>query len=102
MVLAARRILDYANVKLLGYIVISFDCTELESLLPSDAGAQIMISDEQGAVLAGVGDTQENLALLAQTLSRQALPEELESRTMNHKDDSNLVITGRLPPAPTG
>lgn len=96
VVLAARRILDYANVKLLGYIVISFDCTELESLLPSDAGAQIMISDEQGAVLAGVGDTQENLALLAQTLSRQALPEELESRTMNHKDDSNLVITGQI------
>ena len=98
--LAARRILDYANVKLLGYIVISFDCTELESLLPSDAGAQIMISDEQGAVLAGVGDTQENLALLAQTLSRQALPEELESRTMNHKDDSNLVITGQIAASP--
>ena len=100
VVLAARRILDYANVKLLGYIVISFDCTELESLLPSDAGAQIMISDEQGAVLAGVGDTQENLALLAQTLSRQALPEELESRTMNHKDDSNLVITGQIAASP--
>lgn len=101
VVLAARRILDYANVKLLGYIVISFDCTELESLLPSDAGAQIMISDEQGAVLAGVGDTQENLALLAQTLSRQALPEELESRTMNHKDDSNLVITGQIAASPS-
>lgn len=100
VVLAARRILDYANVKLLGYIVISFDCTELESLLPSDAGAQIMISDEQGAVLAGVGDTQENLALLAQTLSRQALPEKLESRTMNHKDDSNLVITGQIAASP--
>ena len=100
VVLAARRILDYANVKLLGYIVISFDCTELESLLPSDAGAQIMISDEQGAVLAGVGDTQENLALLAQTLSWQALPEELESRTMNHKDDSNLVITGQIAASP--
>ena len=100
VVLAARRILDYANVKLLGYIVISFDCTELESLLPSDAGAQIMISDEQGAVLAGVGDTQENLALLAQTLSRQALPEELASRTMNHKDDSNLVITGQIAASP--
>ena len=100
VVLAARRILDYANVKLLGYIVISFDCTELESLLPSDAGAQIMISDEQGAVLAGVGDTQENLALLAQTLSRQALPGELESRTMNHKDDSNLVITGQIAASP--
>ena len=100
VVLAACRILDYANVKLLGYIVISFDCTELESLLPSDAGAQIMISDEQGAVLAGVGDTQENLALLAQTLSRQALPEELESRTMNHKDDSNLVITGQIAASP--
>ena len=100
VVLAARRILDYANVKLLGYIVISFDCTELGSLLPSDAGAQIMISDEQGAVLAGVGDTQENLALLAQTLSRQALPEELESRTMNHKDDSNLVITGQIAASP--
>lgn len=100
VVLAARRILDYANVKLLGYIVISFDCTELESLLPSDAGAQIMISDEQGAVLAGVGDTQENLALLAQTLNRQALPEELESRTMNHKDDSNLVITGQIAASP--
>ena len=100
VVLAARRILDYANVKLLGYIVISFDCTELESLLPSDAGAQIMISDEQGAVLAGVGDTQENLALLAQTLSRQALPEELESRTMDHKDDSNLVITGQIAASP--
>lgn len=100
VVLAARRILDYANVKLLGYIVISFDCTELESLLPSDAGAQIMISDEQGAVLAGVGDTQENLALLAQTLSRQALPEELESRTMNHKDDSNLVITRQIAASP--
>lgn len=100
VVLAARRILDYANVKLLGYIVIGFDCTELESLLPSDAGAQIMISDEQGAVLAGVGDTQENLALLAQTLSRQALPEELESRTMNHKDDSNLVITGQIAASP--
>lgn len=100
VVLAARRILDYANVKLLGYIVISFDCTELESLLPSDAGAQIMISDEQGAVLAGVGDTQENLALLAQTVSRQALPEELESRTMNHKDDSNLVITGQIAASP--
>ena len=100
VVLAARRILDYANVKLLGYIVISFDCTELESLLPSDAGAQIMISDEQGAVLAGVGDTQENLALLVQTLSRQALPEELESRTMNHKDDSNLVITGQIAASP--
>lgn len=100
VVLAARRILDYANVKLLGYIVISFDCTELESLLPSDAGAQIMISDEQGAVLADVGDTQENLALLAQTLSRQALPEELESRTMNHKDDSNLVITGQIAASP--
>ena len=100
VVRAARRILDYANVKLLGYIVISFDCTELESLLPSDAGAQIMISDEQGAVLAGVGDTQENLALLAQTLSRQALPEELESRTMNHKDDSNLVITGQIAASP--
>ena len=100
VVLAARRILDYANVKLLGYIVISFDCTELESLLPSDAGSQIMISDEQGAVLAGVGDTQENLALLAQTLSRQALPEELESRTMNHKDDSNLVITGQIAASP--
>lgn len=100
VVMAARRILDYANVKLLGYIVISFDCTELESLLPSDAGAQIMISDEQGAVLAGVGDTQENLALLAQTLSRQALPEELESRTMNHKDDSNLVITGQIAASP--
>lgn len=100
VVLAARRILDYANVKLLGYIVISFDCTELESLLPSDAGAQIMISDEQGAVLAGVGDTQENLALLAQTLSRQALPEELESQTMNHKDDSNLVITGQIAASP--
>lgn len=100
VVLAARRILDYANVKLLGYIVISFDCTELESLLPSDAGAQIMISDEQGAVLAGVGDTQENFALLAQTLSRQALPEELESRTMNHKDDSNLVITGQIAASP--
>ena len=100
VVLAARRILDYANVKLLGYIVISFDCTELESLLPSDAGAQIMISDEQGAVLAGVGETQENLALLAQTLSRQALPEELESRTMNHKDDSNLVITGQIAASP--
>ena len=90
VVLAARRILDYANVKLLGYIVISFDCTELESLLPSDAGAQIMISDEQGAVLAGVGDTH----------SRQALPEELESRTMNHKDDSNLVITGQIAASP--
>ena len=100
VVLAARRILDYANVKLLGYIVISFDCTELESLLPSDAGAQIMISDEQGAVLACVGDSQENLALLAQTLSRQALPEELESRTMNHKDDSNLVITGQIAASP--
>lgn len=87
-------------MKLLGYIVISFDCTELESLQPSDAGAQIMISDEQGAVLAGVGDTQENLALLAQTLSRQALPEELESRTMNHKDDSNLVITGQIAASP--
>ena len=98
--LAARRILDYANVKLMGYIVISFDCTELEALLPADAGAQIMVSDGEGVVLAAAGDTADNLASLAGRLSRESLPEELQSSTMEHLDDSYLVITGEISDTP--
>lgn len=98
--LAARRILDYANVKLMGYIVITFDCSELERILPADAGAQLIVSDAAGDVLATVGGDDGVSAHLAGDLGAREMPEGLESSTLNHLGDSYLTITGRIADSP--
>lgn len=100
VVIAARRILDYANVKLMGYIIITFDCSELERLLPANAGAQLMVSDAAGAVLANVGGDDDVSAHLADDLRRREMSEELETSTLELLNDNYLAITGRIADSP--
>lgn len=97
---AARRIVDYANVKRMGYIIIAFDCGELERLLPDDTGANFIISDSEGTVMASVGEDRAASVSLARQLSASSPPQALESSTLKHLGGSYLLITGNLSDSP--
>ncbi len=98
--LAARRIIDYANVKLMGYILIALDCTELEHLLPRDLGTRFVVSDAQGAVLAALGEDASVSVQLASDLSMRQMSDALESSTLQHAGENHLIITGPIPYSP--
>ena len=100
VILAARRILDYANVKLLGYIVISIDCDEIRHIFSSVPDTHLILSDAQGNVLVSEGGDVNTSVLIADLLSCAEAQSGTVSETVLNRGEKYLVITGGVDATP--
>lgn len=100
VILAARRILDYANVKLMGYIVISLDCDEIRRVFSSVQDTRLILSDAQGNVLVSEGGDADTSVLLAGLLSGAGPGRGMAGQTVRNQGEQYLVITGDVAATP--
>jgi len=98
--IAARRIIDYANAKCIGHIVIGFDCAELEETLINTIEMQAFISDEHGDILAMKAEETETCAAIARSVNQSASVDDLRTSILKYRGERYLVIDKGLGSSP--